>query len=138
MQGGVATLYCQKDVDLCPSHPHVLLNISGFVPLWCYNNLHFSGKVFHRILEHACGDFLFSHMSISEIRQRINRARRPGVHSAFQIIPKVFAGVGIRAVCRALREEPHMLLMINCPQTFDPVVYLVCALSLIVSLIRNH
>ena len=37
--------------------------------LCCYNSLHSSGKAFHEMLEHCCGDLLpFSHKSIFEVR----------------------------------------------------------------------
>ena len=39
-------------------------------PTCYYNSLHSSGKDFHEMLEHCCGDLLpFSHKSISEVGQ---------------------------------------------------------------------
>jgi hypothetical protein len=52
------------------------------------------------MLEHCCGDLLpFSHSSISEVGHWC----WTGSQSAFQIIPKVFIGVEVRALCRPVK-----------------------------------
>ena len=53
-----------------PEHliPKSWVLICSWSPLCCYNSLHSSGKAFHKMLKHCCGDLLlFNHKSISEI-----------------------------------------------------------------------
>ena len=55
------------------------------------------------------GDLVpFTHKSISEVRHRC-WAIRPGSQSAFQLSPKVFDGVEVRALCRQVKFFHHDL-----------------------------
>jgi hypothetical protein len=50
------------------SHSKIMGIYMELVPLCCPNSLHSSGKAFHQMLEHCCGDLLpFSHKSIREV-----------------------------------------------------------------------
>ena len=86
---------------------HLIHKIMGInmelVPVCCYNSLHSSGKASNQMLEQCCRNWLpFSHKSISEVGHGCWPIW-PGSQFAFQLIPKVFDGVEVRALCRPVK-----------------------------------